>query len=236
VNAGGDPAPVAIALAVLDMAGTTVADDGLVTDAFLAALEAVGIGSGDPSVPGHLAYVHSTMGASKIDVFRHLLGDEARAVHATAAFESAVSQAIDRGRVEPLPGAEHTLARLGRAGIGVCLTTGFSADTQAQLIRSLGWEPLVDLMLAPGPGRRGRPHPDLVLAAVLALGIDDVRATAVVGDTANDLLSGWRAGAGVVAGVLTGAHGRAELAAAPHTHILASVADLPAALGLDLAD
>jgi phosphoglycolate phosphatase-like HAD superfamily hydrolase len=32
----------------------------------------------------------------------------------------------------------------------------------------------------------------------------------------------------VVAGVLTGAHGRAELAAAPHTHLLDSVADFPA--------
>jgi phosphoglycolate phosphatase-like HAD superfamily hydrolase len=56
---------------------------------------------------------------------------------------------------------------------------------------------------------------------------------AVVGDTANDLWSGWRAGAAVVAGVLTGAHDRPQLEAAPHTHLLASVADLPAILGLD---
>jgi phosphoglycolate phosphatase-like HAD superfamily hydrolase len=34
----------------------------------------------------------------------------------------------------------------------------------------------------------------------------------------------------VVAGVLTGAHGRDDLAAAPHTHILESIADLPAVL------
>jgi phosphoglycolate phosphatase-like HAD superfamily hydrolase len=49
----------------------------------------------------------------------------------------------------------------------------------------------------------------------------------VAGDTANDLLAGTRAGASVVAGVLTGAHGRSELAAAPHTHLLDSIADLP---------
>ena len=66
----------------------------------------------------------------------------------------------------------------------------------------------------------------------MQLGLDDVHAMAVAGDTANDLLAGWRAGAGVVAGVLTGAHGRAELEAAPHTHVLDSVADFPAALGL----
>ena len=95
--------------------------------------------------------------------------------------------------------------------------------------RRPGLGDLVDLTLAPRPGPAGSAPPRLVLAAVLALGVDDVRAVAVVGDTANDLWSGWRAGAGVVAGVLTGAHGRAELEAAPHTHILDSVADLPAA-------
>ena len=64
----------------------------------------------------------------------------------------------------------------------------------------------------------------------MRLGIDDVRSLAVAGDTANDLLAGWRAGAGVVAGVLTGAHGRAALEAAPHTHVLDSIADLPGVL------
>jgi phosphoglycolate phosphatase-like HAD superfamily hydrolase len=66
----------------------------------------------------------------------------------------------------------------------------------------------------------------MILTAVLRLQIDDVHRVAVVGDTASDLLAGWRAGAGVVAGVLTGAHGRAELETVPHTHILSGVADL----------
>jgi phosphoglycolate phosphatase-like HAD superfamily hydrolase len=66
----------------------------------------------------------------------------------------------------------------------------------------------------------------MILTAVIRLGIEDVRQVAVAGDTASDLLSGWRAGAGMVAGVLTGAHGRAEFGAVPHTHILESVADL----------
>jgi len=65
---------------------------------------------------------------------------------------------------------------------------------------------------------------------MLRLGGDDVRALAVAGDTADDLWSGHRAGAGVVAGVLSGAHDRDTLAAAPHTHLLGSVAELPALL------
>ncbi len=95
---------------------------------------------------------------------------------------------------------------------------------------ALGWEKLVDLWLAPSETRRGRPYPDLVLEALLRLQIDDVRAVAVAGDTVSDLVAGTRAGAAIVAGVLTGAHGREQLGSAPHTHILESIAELPALL------
>jgi phosphoglycolate phosphatase-like HAD superfamily hydrolase len=44
------------------------------------------------------------------------------------------------------------------------------------------------------------------------------------------VLSGVRAGAGLVAGVRTGAHGDAEFHAAGATHVLDSVAGLPALL------
>ncbi len=219
-----------VELVVVDMAGTTVRDEGLVTNAFTRALEATGVEPDDPRMPDHLAFVHASMGLSKIEVFRSVLGDEQSAQAATAAFERAVAASIADGAVSPIDGAESTLARLRAAGVQICLTTGFSAETQAQLIDALGWRDRVDLALAPGPGLRGRPHPDLVLQAVITLEVDDVAAVATVGDTTSDLLSGWRAGAGVVAGVLTGAHHRAELETVPHTHILDSIADLPALL------
>jgi len=214
-------------LAVLDMAGTTVRDDGLVERAFVRAMEASGVSADDPAMADHLAFVHSSMGLSKIEVFRALLGEEAAASAATRAFERAVAESVDHGEVMPIDGAEAALRRLRNGGVRICLTTGFSADTQSLIVDALGWSDLVDLALAPGGAVRGRPHPDMVLQAVLALQIDDVASVATVGDTTSDLLSGWRAGAGVVAGVLTGAHRRHELEAAPHTHLLDSVADLP---------
>ncbi len=219
-----------IRLAVLDMAGTTVRDDGVVEGAFVAALEAMGVARGTPRMDASLAYVRETMGASKITVFRHLFDDDGRAAEANQRFEAAFAAAIARGDVEPLPGAEAALAELRGAGVRVCLTTGFSADTQRRLIAGLGWAERVDLALAPGPGVRGRPYPDLILQAVMRLEIDALSEVAVAGDTANDLLAGSRAGARVVAGVLTGAHDRAALEAAPHTHILGSIAELPAVL------
>ena len=222
-----------IRLAVLDMAGTTVRDDGLVTGAFADALAAVGIAPDDPGNPARLDYVMTTMGQSKIDVFTHLLGDPALAADALAAFDASVASRVDDGAVTPLPGAVDAMAELRADGVAVCLTTGFTADTQRRIIDQLGWGDVVDLALAPGDGVRGRPHPDLVLAAVLALDVDDVRSVAVAGDTTNDLWSGHHAGAGVVAGVLTGAHDATRLATAPHTHLLDSVADLPGVVRLN---
>jgi phosphoglycolate phosphatase-like HAD superfamily hydrolase len=54
----------------------------------------------------------------------------------------------------------------------------------------------------------------------------------VVGDTASDVESGLRAGAGVVAGVLTGASSRADLEQAGASLILGTIGDiLPHILG-----
>ena len=225
-GAGVAPTGGPIDLVVSDMAGTTVSDGGLVEAAFLTALESVGIPRDDPGNATRLAYVAETMGQSKIVVFRHLMDDEATAQQALAGFEDAIGAEVAAGRTPALPGATEALGELRELGVKVCLTTGFSAGTQQLIIDTLGWGDLVDLAIAPGPGRRGRPYPDLVLAALLTLEVDDVRDVAVVGDTANDLWSGHRAGAGVVAGVLTGAHDRTQLEAAPHTHILDSVTEL----------
>lgn len=218
-----------IHLAVLDMAGTTVRDDGVVSHAFLAALASVGHGPEDAEHADRVAHVQATMGQSKIEVFRAMFpDDEHKARTANRGFEAAVDAHVREHGATPIDGAAEALAALRDGGVRICLTTGFSGPTQAALMAHLGWGDLVDLTLAPGPGRRGRPHPDLVLAAVMALEIDDVREVAVAGDTANDLLSGHRAAASIVAGVLTGSHDRAQLEAAPHTHILDSVVDLPA--------
>lgn len=218
----------AVDLAVLDLAGTTVRDDGVVEEAFIDALASVGAGPDTDGFPERLAHLRTTMGTSKLEVFREMLGDDARARRANEAFEAAYDLRLTSGVVAPIDGAEDAIAALRAADVRVCLTTGFSPATLAALLDALGWHDRADLALAPGPGVRGRPHPDLILSAVLRLGIDDVRRVAVAGDTASDLLAGTRAGASVVAGVLTGAHDRAALEAAPHTHLLDSIVDFPA--------
>lgn len=221
-------APPPIALACLDMVGTTVEDRGLVDKAFGEALATEGLGPGEPGHREAWRYIHATMGESKIEVLAMLFaGDRQRAAAANAVFEEHYARGVAQGAVVAVPGASQTMAQFRNSGVKVCLTTGFSPSTRDAVLEALGWAEAVDLVMSPGPGVRGRPYPDMILAAVLALEVDDVAQVAVAGDTANDLWSGHRAGAGVVAGVLTGAHDRATLAGAPHTHILHSVAELP---------
>ena len=203
------------ALACLDMAGTTVRDDGAVEVAFAAALEAVGVTPGSPRHAEATRVVRETMGWSKADVFARLL-HPADAPRANAAFAAAYEALVAAGSVTALPGALDVIRALRASGVKVCLTTGFAPSTRDALLAALGWEREIDLALSPADVGRGRPAPDAVV---------------VVGDTVSDLEAGTAAGAGAVVGVLSGAHDEALLGAAPHTSILADVTGL-----LDLLD
>ncbi|MBB5960005.1 phosphonatase-like hydrolase [Saccharothrix tamanrassetensis] len=211
-----------IPLVVLDMAGTTVLDDGLVEQAFLRALP--------DATPAMVDHVRVTMGQSKIVVFRELLNGETAAQRANAAFEEAYAALVAEGHCAPVPGAPEVITDLRTRGAKVAFSTGFSRATQHVILSALGWTDRADFTTTPAEAGRGRPYPDMVLAAVLGLGLADVRDVAVVGDTPSDVLSGLRSGARVVAGVLTGAGSRADLAAAGATHVLDSIRDLPAVL------
>ncbi len=220
--------PENIELVVLDMAGTTVRDDGVVERAFARAAERTGVAERMPW-PDALAYVRETMGQSKIDVFTHLAGgDRAAAERATAQFEDAYAEIVAEDGIGEVEGAADTIRALRSRGLSVVLTTGFSPVTRDTIIDALGWQGLVDLALSPSDAGRGRPAPDLVLTALLRTRASAVSAVAVVGDTTSDVASGLRAGAGFVAGVLTGSHDRRALTDAGAHAVIDSVVALAA--------
>jgi phosphoglycolate phosphatase len=221
-----------ITIACLDMAGTTVTDGGGVIAAFAAAVERGGLAPGTAAHGQAMQIAETSMGQSKIEVFRRIFGDETRAHQANQTFEECYAATVAAGGAGPVPGAAEVMARLAGAGIRVCLLTGFAPATRDAVIGALGWWQLIDLALSPADAGRGRPWPDLPLTALLRLGGGAVSELAVVGDTASDIESGLRAGAGLVAGVLTGQADRAELTRAKAPAILGSVAELPSLLGL----
>jgi phosphoglycolate phosphatase len=213
-----------ITVACLDMAGTTVRDDGTVLDAFASALATQNL----PVTAYHqaMADVKSSMGQSKIEVFRRILGREQAAQQVNEAFEAHYAAAVRAGHVAAMPGAMEVFKTCRDAGIRICLVTGFSPTTRDAIIAELGWGDLIDLALSPADAGRGRPWPDLPLTALLFLHGGAVSELAVAGDTASDVESGLRAGAGVVAGVLTGAGSRADLEQAGAPIVLDTIAGL----------
>ena len=217
------------ALVCLDMAGTTIRDDGAVDAAFTSALAQVGITPDEDRFAEARRFVHETMGWSKADVFAALL-PPSDATRATTAFADAYEAIVSAGDVEPVDGAEAVLHDLRVRDVRVCLTTGFAPSTRDALLSALGWTTLVDLALSPADAGRGRPAPDMILVAMERLGVPDPGAVAVVGDTVSDLEAGAAAHAGAVIGVLSGAHDEATLARAPHTVLIDDVRQLLAAL------
>ena len=94
-------------------------------------------------------------------------------------------------------------------------------------LRTVGWRDLFAAKISSSDVPQGRPAPFMIFRAMEAAGVPDVRQVINIGDTSLDLQAGTNAGVRGVVGVLTGAHGEARLQREPHTHIIASVGDLP---------
>ncbi|NYE96259.1 phosphonatase-like hydrolase [Psychromicrobium silvestre] len=218
-------------LAVLDMSGTTVTDGGLVEEAFAGAVAPEGVLRGSERFHTMLEYFRENMGLSKISVFQNLFSDSPeKAERVNRSFEQGYDQVISAGGLQAIPGAEATIDHLRSDGIKVCLSTGFARHTQNSMLESLGWMGLADLSLCPADAGRGGPYPDIILTAVLALDLADVRQVLVLGDTTSDIQSGLRSGASLVVGVRTGVHTEAALRVAGAHDVVPSVAELPTLL------
>jgi phosphonatase-like hydrolase len=152
---------------------------------------------------------------------------QARGQAAHLAFDRACLDAVDRMGVTPVPGAAEALDSLGHAGIRICVTSALSRRVLAATLEALGWRDRIDLAVGVDDVRRGAPWPDTVLSAMLKLEVTDVRETAVVNCAESGIVSGRRAGAGIIAGVLTGPHAAERMRQAGATHLLPSVAYLP---------
>jgi phosphonatase-like hydrolase len=225
-----------VKLVVLDMAGTTVAVSDAVPEALRDAFEHEGIELASDDIAALRGRSKREAIAALVERLRsERIDANEMTERILARFRSALRDRYAAG-VSPIVGALETMKWLRSVGIKVCLTTGFDRELTDLIVRSLRWGPeLVDAVICADDVARGRPAPDMILLAMKLTGVDDPSVVAVVGDTSADLLSGSNAGAGLVVGVLTGAHGRKELARHPHSTLLESIADLPSWLEMPVA-
>jgi phosphonatase-like hydrolase len=220
-------------IAVFDMAGTTI-DEGLQV---YRVLKETAIAHGGSPSDADIARWH---GAAKHEALRALLTrdgvppaeDVLRKV--VDDFRARLRAAYTEHPPKPLPGVVQALARLRDAGIRIALTTGFDREVVDSLLAALGWEnnTVADAVVCGSEVATGRPAPYMIYRSMEELGVQDIARVLVAGDTPRDLEAGTNSGARYVIGVLSGASDAAELGRHAHTHLLASVADIPAFLGL----
>jgi phosphonatase-like hydrolase len=112
--------------------------------------------------------------------------------------------------------------------IACATTTGFYRSVTDRILNSAGWQQTFAANICSDDVKVGRPSPYMIFHAMEACSIDDVRRVLNVGDTPLDVQAGNRAGVLGVVGVLTGVHKEARLSQESPSHLIASVADLPA--------
>jgi phosphonatase-like hydrolase len=219
-----------ISLVVCDITGTLVDDGGAVVAAYGAALEG-------QSIPFTAADVQAARGGNKpamlAAIAARAFGEGPRAAEAGqrafAQFQARLVAEYAEGPLALFPGVEQALEELCRSGIKLATNTGFPQDLAAIVLQRLA--PLKRLFAAHVAGDEvpaGRPAPYMIQLAMQRTGIEDVSRLVVVGDTPLDLSAGINAGAAGVVGVLTGSHGVETLGRVRHTHLLPSIASLPA--------
>lgn len=228
-------------LFVFDMAGTTVEDHGDVFNAYMETIAHCGLNATG-------AEVREWMGRKKRDVFEHFvtrkLGRESPGLageidQAYAYFRHCLEEHYRKSTVAAMPGAERVFADLRGRGVKVALSTGFYRAVADILLARLGWDKglnanhvggegsVIDASICADDVPQGRPAPYMIHEAMRRLGVLDVHGVGNAGDTKVDLLSAYYAGCALNVGVLSGACDRAKLMDSPHTHLIASVADLP---------
>jgi phosphonatase-like hydrolase len=224
-------------LVVFDLAGTTVNDPDGVNRCLRAALSAA-----EMEVDRQL--VNEVMGLPKPLAIRTLMASARPScvlpsdTAVAPIYQDFVQRMIAFYQTDPsvheIPGTEAVFARLQAAGITVAVDTGFARNITDILLDRLGWvrRGLIQASVTSDEVPRGRPHPDMINKLMSRFGIAAKPAVVKVGDTPADLEEGTNAGCGLVVGVTSGSHTRAELERCPHTHLIESVADLPAILEL----
>jgi phosphoglycolate phosphatase len=218
-----------ITVTCFGLIGTLVADEGLVERSFAEAIATQGVVSGTSAFARRMAQVHQARGRSADDVMRLLFPDnQARAQAAHLAFDRALADAVGRLPIHPVPGAVGVLDQLRAAGMSVCVLTSLGRRVLDLVMDLADLGGHVDLALSADDVPRGFPAPDLALMSMLQTGAGSVGEVAVVDDNGAGVEGGRRAGASIVAGVLTGPHPARRLRSAGATHILESVAELPA--------
>jgi len=219
---------MSVLMVVFDMAGTTVDEDNVVYKTLQDAIvhysypvtlnQVLEFGAGKEKLQAVIDILKSTgfdADSATIDlIFKY--------------FNSQLTKNYDTLLVKALPQVELVFKELKKRSIKVVLNTGYNRKTAESLILKLGWEESnhYDLLVTASDVTKNRPHPDMILQAMLSLNISDPQNVIKIGDSTVDIQEGQNANCLFSIGITTGAHTRTQLKEVDPDFIIDDVSEL----------
>jgi beta-phosphoglucomutase family hydrolase len=152
---------------VFDLDGTIVANMELHARAFAAFADRHGLAPLDERARARLD------GKRNSDIFPDLFGRVLPAHELTAFAEEKeeLYRELSRGRLTPAPGLERLLRRLAARGIPCAVATSGPAENVRHTLAEAGLTARLAVIVRGDEVPRGKPHPDIFLAAAQRIGV-----------------------------------------------------------------
>ncbi len=181
--------------AVFDLNGTLVDDIRFHYEAWKALGDRVGFAMNEE-------IFQSCNGLKNEDIFPRLLGREVprSVIEELGREKEELYRTLYRPHLAPVAGAEALFARLRARGVKLAVASSAPPENRAMVLDGLGWNDTFDVVVA-SEGLRGKPAPDIFLAAAERLGVEP-RACLAFEDAVNGVVAARAAGMMVV-GVTT---------------------------------
>ena len=153
---------------VFDLDGTVVDNMALHAQAFAAFMARHGL---PPLDEGQRARLD---GKRNSDIFPDLFGHAlpVEELRAFAEEKESLYRELSRGRLEPAPGLVRLLDALAAHGIPVAVATSGPADNVQHTLAETGLAERLAVVVRGDQVPRGKPHPDIFLAAALKIGVE----------------------------------------------------------------
>ncbi len=220
-----------IKLAVFDISGTTVKDNGEITEAFQNTFQQKGF-----NIPAEK--IAAVMGYKKTDAIRNLLEifstdksviSEAYINEMHANFiADMISYYKTTNDLKPLPNVEETFDFLKKNNVKIGLDTGFFNDITDVVVERLGWlkNKMIDFVISSNQVQEGRPQPYMIQELMKRANVSDPKTVIKTGDTEVDINEGRNADCLFSIAVTTGAYKREELVLRRPDFIIDSMREL----------
>lgn len=211
-------------LAVLDMAGTTINDGGLVQQAAINAMQQL------LSITITKKDADQVMGIPKNTAFQTLCSisgapsDNETINKLVNHFNQELLELYrDPNNISLMPFTADLFSVMRKSNTKIYLNTGFERNIATTIVNSLQLAKSIDGYIGSDEVELGRPHPNMIHKAMQLTNTQYSHQVMKIGDTISDLYEGFSAGCGFNIGVLTGAQTYEELRTAPYTQILANL-------------